>query len=147
VPPDPLDVRKAAVTNWMTRGASMLSGLRGLTLEDLTAEGLRGVREVTFGSGGKGGDATPSDVKNEQTKLGNEVLRRVGGDKEAARQLLVDITSQEATDKKKAFAGHKTVATMKQDWQFKPAWAKLQEHPVFGDNPEGQEPEENSGKS
>jgi len=127
VPPDPLDVRKAAVTNWMVRGASMLCGMRNLTPADLEQGGIRGVSEVAYRSGGKGGDTTPADLKSEQVKLGNEVLKRAGGDVDVAKSLMKDIT------KGKDFAGFDTASRLTKDWQIKNAWTALKAHPVFGD--------------
>lgn len=136
IPPDVLDVKKAAVTNWQTRCVSMLSGLRGLTKADVESMGIRGAREVEFGTGGKGGNAAPADLKAEQTKLGNEILKRVGGDKDAARSLCKDITS----NPEKNFGGFDRVDAMKQGWQLEAAWKKLRAHSVFGDNAKHDEP-------
>jgi hypothetical protein len=134
IAPDPLDVRKAAVTNWMVRAASMLCGMRNLTPADLEAGGIRGVAEVAYRSGQKGGDTVPGDLKAEQVKLGNEVLRRTGGDVEAAKALMLDIT------KGKDFKGFDTAARLTKDWQIKAAWKNLQAHAIFGDAAGQREP-------
>lgn len=126
LPPDPLDVRKAAITNWTTRGASMLTGLRGLTSADLKAAGIDGVARVEYGAGGRGGDAVPADLAAERTKFGNEVLAATGADKEAAKKLLKEITAG------KDFAGFDWVAGIKHQWQIDNARKKLDVHPVFG---------------
>lgn len=57
ITPNELDVRKAAVTNWQTRAASMVTGMRGLKKADLEKEGIIGVQSVAFGAGTKGGQA------------------------------------------------------------------------------------------
>lgn len=128
VAPDPLDVRKAAVTNWQVRAASMLTGLRGLTIKDLNEAGIAGVKKVAYGAGSQGGDTVPADLKAEQVKLGNDVLKAAGGDKDAARQLMIDITSDEA----KGFKGFDSAAKLTKTWQFEKARKKLVAHPVFG---------------
>lgn len=128
IPPDPMEVRKAAVTNWQTRGASMVTGMRGLTLTDLEENGIRGVKKIEYGAGAKGGDTTPADLKAEQTKLANEVLKRVGGNKQDAQTLLKEITAG------KDFTGFDSVAGIKHDWQVKNAWKALKAHKVFGDD-------------
>lgn len=52
---NPLDVRKASVTNWRLRAASMLMGLRGLTPADVEC-GVGGkVQQVDFKTGAQGG--------------------------------------------------------------------------------------------
>lgn len=127
IPPDPLDVRKAAVTNWTTRGASMLMGMRGLTVDFVKSVGeFKEVARVSFGSGGKGGETAPADIKAARTKLGNDILKATGGDVEAARALLTEIS------KGKDFDGFTSVEGMKFDWQIANARKKLDAHPVFG---------------
>lgn len=126
LPVDPIDVRKAAVTNWMTRGASMLTGLRGLKPADLEANGITGVAEVNYGSGKKGGDTSPADLKAARTKLGNDFLAAVGGEVDAAKKLLKECTAG------KDFAGFDSVEGIKHQWQIDNARKKLDAHPVFG---------------
>ena len=133
--PDPMEVQKAAVTNWQTRAASMITGMRGLTLADLTANGITGVTKIEYGAGKKGGDTTPADLKAEQVKLGNEILKRVGGDKTAAADLCREITS----NPDKGFKGFDTLTKLTQDWQIKNAWKRLREHATFGDDAAGRE--------
>jgi len=126
VAPDPLDVRKAAVTNWMTRAASMLCGMRNLTPADLEANGIKGVSEVQYRGGAKGGDASPDAIKAERVKFSNEILAATGGDKEAARKTLKEVTAG------KDFAGFDTVEGIKHQWQIDNGRKKLAEHPIFG---------------
>jgi hypothetical protein len=127
IPPSELDVRKAAITNWQTRAASMLAGLRGLTMEDLKAAGIsEGVRRVEYGAGGKGGDARPADLKAAATALGNDVLAAVGGVQADSKKLLKEITAG------KGFAGFDSVTGIKHQWQIDNARAKLDAHPIFG---------------
>jgi hypothetical protein len=130
IPPDPMEVRKSAVTNWQTRGASMVTGMRGLTVADLESNGIKGVQKIEYGKGSRGGATISADIKAEQTKLFNEVLKRVGGEKMDALKLLKEITAG------KDFGGFDSVAAMKFGWQFENAWKALRAHPVFGDNTE-----------
>jgi hypothetical protein len=129
IPPDPLEVRKAAVTNWTTRGASMLMGMRGLTVAFVQENGITGISAVAFGSGGKGGDTAPADLKAARTELANEILTAVGGDVEGAKKLTKEITAG------KNFAGFDSIERLNLDWQLKNAREKLHAHPLFGKGP------------
>jgi len=137
---DPLDIRKAAVTNWMTRAASMLTGLRGLTRADLEANGIGGVAEVQYKSGGKGGDAAPAELKAKRTALWNDILKRTGGDVEAAAAVLKEITAYAAYKNKTtgkdvaAFAGVTDPEKINSERSVDIATSKLKVHLVFGDN-------------
>jgi hypothetical protein len=138
VMPDPMEVRKAAYTNWQTRGASMVTGMRGLTAKDLEEQGLTGVKSVAFTSGGKGGDTTPGDLKAEGTKLWNEILRRTGGDVPDAKKVLKDITSYAAYTNQagravSAFAGIDSPDQFRDTQKVRIALSKLKDHPAFGD--------------
>lgn len=127
IPPDPLEVRKAAVTNWTTRGASMLMGMRGLTVAFVQEQGQFGeVARVSFGSGGKGGETAPADIKAARTALANAILTAVGGDVAAAKKLSKEITAG------KNFAGFDTVERLNQVWQIENAQKKLDSHPFYG---------------
>lgn len=136
IPPDPMDVRKAAVTNWMTRAASMLTGLRNLTRADLEQAGVTGVASVQYGKGGKGGDTTPAELKAAATALGNDVLAAVGGSKDDAKKLLKEIT------KGKDFDGFESIDRFRFGWQVENARKKLDAHPVFGKAKAQREPGE-----
>lgn len=145
VAPDPMDVRKAAVTNWMTRGASMLCGLRGLTPKDLDDNGIRGVAVVEYGKGQKGGSTAPADLKAEQTRLHNDIHRRTGGDVGAARDLLKEVTKFDAYTKKdgtkvKAHEGYTSTDQIKNPVSIRIAFEKLAKHPIFGDKAKGAMP-------
>lgn len=146
VHPDPMDVRKAAVTNWMVRAGSMICGLRGLTLADLQAQKIDGVTEVAFGKGQKGGDAAPADLKARRTNLWNDITRRTGGDLAAARDLLKEVTKYDAYTKNdgtqlKAFGGATNVDNLS-DRAMNVVEQKLKEHPMFGDKKATREPGE-----
>lgn len=125
---DSLDVRKAAVENWKTRSAAMLTGLRGLTEEDLKSAGIdtTKITRVEYSRGGQGGATVSSDVKAEQVKLGNAVLAKAGGDIEVAKKMMLHITKGDKPGKDgKVFPGFDTASRLTLNWQFSAAWTKL----------------------
>jgi len=65
VPPNPIDVRKAAVTNCFVRAVSMIAGLRNLRPEDLSAAGIKSGTKVTYGKGKGGGAAQTVNADGE----------------------------------------------------------------------------------
>jgi len=65
LPPSPLAVRKAAVTNWQGRCITMLTGLRGLTVADLAEYGLRPAKAVQFQGGAHGGKVSVTDAQGD----------------------------------------------------------------------------------
>lgn len=141
VPPDPMDVRKAAVTNWMVRAGSMICGLRGLTMADLQANKIEGVASVEYGEGQKGGTTAGTDLAARRTALWNDILRRTSGDPADAKDVLRDITKYDAYKNKTtgkdvpANAGATSTDNLS-EYALKIAEGKLKKHPVFGDNPE-----------
>jgi hypothetical protein len=72
---------------------------------------------------------TTEEVKKGASALGKEILARVGGDKEAAKALLREITANPAKD----FPGFDSVERFTADWQIESARKKLSSHPTFGD--------------
>ena len=68
-------------------------------------------------------------ITEQAGKLAREILSRTGGDKEAARQVLVEITKNE----EKKFKGFDSVERFTKQWQLDGAWERLKKHPVFGD--------------
>jgi hypothetical protein len=137
VPPDPLEVRKAAVTNWTTRGASMLAGMRGLTVAYLEDCGVKGISRVEYGTGQKGGATAPADLKARRTAFWNDLIRRAGGEVEMAKQALKDVTKYDAYTKKdgaemRGFAGATSVDSLS-DRALDIAEKKIKEHPALGD--------------
>lgn len=85
--------------------------------------------------------AAAKSVQDMAIDLGNEVMRRVGGDADAASQLLVEITKNEKPVRGRPFSGFKTVGSMKFDWQVTGAWERLRAHARFGDKPASAVPE------
>lgn len=77
LPPSPLDVRKAAVTNWQVRCITMLTGLRGLTPEDLAAHGVKAGTNVQFKGGSQGGKATTTNADGK--KVFPDAFKEIAG--------------------------------------------------------------------
>lgn len=148
LPVDPMEVRKAAVTNWQTRGASMLTGMRGLTQADLDACGVKDVKSVEYGAGKKGGSTAPADLKAQQTALWNDCLRRTGGEVALAKELLKDVTAYPAGKNKTtgqdyaAFSGADAVEKITRPQSIAIALEKLKKHPTFGDDAAARQPGE-----
>lgn len=132
---DPMDVRKAAVTNWMTRGASMVCGLRHLTRKDLEDNGIKGVTTVEYKTASKGGSAVSSELKAKQAAFHNELVKRTG-DLQAAKDLLKELTRYDAYEKDgrqvPANAGVTSVDNLGEK-ALNIAQEKLKKHPTFGD--------------
>lgn len=140
------DIRNAVFSGLMTRAVRFAAGMTRVPVEDIAAawDGTsKKVERIPSGFGGGSSSERAAaaatapeeagDIDDRRKKLGAELMRRTGGDKEAAQKLLVEITSQEASGKRKAFAGFDSLAKLTQDWQFDNATKKLAEHPVFGD--------------
>jgi hypothetical protein len=99
-PLDILDVRKAAVSNWMTRAIQILIGCRNPTAKDLEDAGidLTQVSGVDFKEDNQA--AYNSDQKAQRTekseeqrkKIGSMIMEIVGGDKEEAKAYLQKMT-------------------------------------------------------
>jgi hypothetical protein len=73
--------------------------------------------------------------------LGDEILRRVGGEIDTARSVLIDITKRDADPAKpgdKGFKGFDSVAKFTKAWQVENAAKALSRHEVFGDQPQGE---------
>lgn len=122
------DVRKAAWENWKARGVSMICGLRNLTPADLAAADVKAGSSVEYGKGGKGGTTVTADIKAQQVKLGNEVLKKAGGDVETAREIMRSITAGDKPGKDgKIFPGFDSAKRLTQDWQLEKAFKKLAE--------------------
>lgn len=66
LPPNPLDVRKAAVTNWQVRAVTMITGLRGLTPEDLAKHGVQAKSGFDYAAGKEGGKAQATNAAGDK---------------------------------------------------------------------------------
>lgn len=136
------DLRSSVLTLLRTKAVRVLCGMTRVPTADLE-RAWKGAGKQTaacrkghgFGSGSERGaqSVTPEAVAGDAKKLGQEILRRVGGDKADAAKLLKEITSKKASGKGKAFAGFDTIARLTADWQIQNAYRKLAQHPVFGD--------------
>jgi hypothetical protein len=136
------DLRMAVRTLLETKAVRVLGGFTRVPESELTAawkttgKTTAGcVKGHGFGTSSDRGASklTPDQVKEQATALGNEVLRRVGGDKGAAASLLRELTS----DEEKGFKGFESVGRISYDWQIEKAWRKLRAHATFGDQKAG----------
>lgn len=130
------DLRASVQRLILTKAVRILCGMTRVPIADLRAawQGTeKAVDKCKKGSGyGSGSEraadtVTDTDVVAKRDALGNEILRRVGGDKEAASVLLRECT---ATDK---FKGWDSIARITAQWQIDAAWKKLRAHGTFGD--------------
>jgi len=129
---------KASIRTYLdTKVTRILSGLRKVPEDVLKGAGLE--TEKCYGGSGFGtsaerqaGAVAEEGVGEKAKALGEEVLRRVGGDVSAARQLLVEITSW--TNKEGMLVkGYDSVSKLTKGFQVENAWKKLRAHKTFGD--------------
>lgn len=131
------DLKASCRTGLDAKITRILSGLRKVPEEMLQKEGLN-TDQCYKGHGyGTSTERSASSVAEPEAKgkavdLGKELLSRTGGDVEAARSLLVDITK----NPDKGFQGFNSVERLTKSWQVENAWKALKSHPVFGDNAE-----------
>lgn len=71
-------------------------------------------------------------IPEKANELGRDILSRTGGDKEAARSVMVDITKND----EKGFKGFDSVERLTKQWQLDAAKERLKAHPMFGDDRE-----------
>lgn len=135
---NPNDLRSAVLTLARSKITRILSGLAKVprTVLEASWSGTgKSTEHCTFGHGYGSADSrraqavTSDDVKAMVVDFGKELMARVGGDKEAGRDLLVEITK--SPDGK--FKGFDTIQKMTKDWQIKNAMERLRAHSVFGD--------------
>lgn len=135
------DLAEACNSLLYTKAVRVGAGMKSVPVRELV-DAWKGtdkkVEYITKGSGfGSATDRAASavasdDVKTARTKLGNEILSRTGGDKEAARKVLKEITSNLPK-----FGGFDSIERLAQDWQVANAMAKLKTHDIFGDQKNG----------
>lgn len=132
------DVRRSLMTRIQTMAVRMLCGMSRVPDGDLAAvwSGTKKTVDRCAKGSGYGNAAerraakvTGEDVKVARQHLGEEILRRVGGEKDAARQLLIEITA--SADGK--FKGLSSIDQVTEQWQVDKAKEKLAAHPIFGD--------------
>jgi hypothetical protein len=129
------DLKASCRTSLDTKVVRILSGLRKVDIDTLKSHGID-VAKCYLGSGyGTSTDRTAGRVADEGLKprldkFRDELLKRVGGDADAARSLLKDVTYWKKGDKD---GWAKTVEQITEGWQLDKAIAALAKHPQFGD--------------
>jgi hypothetical protein len=142
----PPDLRASARTGLRAKATRTLLGLKALPPSRLDEvwkmAGLGDSRKASMiakGTGyGTGTERSAGRVADESAKgsaeeLRVEILKRVGGDEGAARQLVKEITA----NPEKGFGGNTSTAQLTQDWMVDRAWKALRKHPTFGDSAKG----------
>jgi len=135
------DLRSAVYTLLLTKSVRVLAGMSQIpkaVLDDAWKGTGKTTERCVKGSGyGTAKDRAARDVSENCTEsrkeLGDEILRRTGGDIDAARSVLVDITKND----EKGFAGFDSIDRLTKSWQVEQARKRLATHPVFGDDMEG----------
>jgi hypothetical protein len=137
------DLKASCRTGLDTKVTRILSGLRKVPVDQLTALGVKVEQSHTgmgFGTSAErtAGTVTSDEVKTAAAKLRDEILKRVGGDTAAAKQLCRDVTKGDKPGKDgKLFPGFDTVERLTQDWQIEAAMKRLRSHATFGDTAQG----------
>lgn len=138
------DLRQSLWTRLRCKAIRVLTGMGQVPAEELDRawEGTKKSSDQCrkghgFGTGKErsGQKVAEEGVPAAAKKLGDEILRRVGGDEDAARKLLREITSNPEKD----FKGFDSLKRLTKTWQVEKAWAALGEHPTFGDEQSGGE--------
>jgi len=130
---------KGSVRTYLdTKCTRILSGLRKVPESVLIEAGIDTAKSYAgsgFGSAAERGASRVQEagIKEGLEELKTEVLRRVGGDISAVRQLTVDITK--SPDGK--FKGFDSLDRLTKEWQVSAAWKALHAHAVFGDGAQG----------
>jgi len=100
VPPSEIDrndVKKAAYTNLLGNGITRILGIRNLTWEDVRAGGItqEAVSRVEYNKAEQSEEA-----KNYKKEIGRMILEMTGGDREKAKEKLLEITTFTGKDGK-----------------------------------------------
>jgi hypothetical protein len=146
------DLKSSCRTGLDAKVTRILSGLRKVPVDQLQALGVKVEQSHTgmgFGTSAErtAGTVTSDEVKGAAAKLREEILRRVGGDTAAAKDLCRQITKGDKPGKDgKLFPGFDTVDRLTADWQVEAAMKKLHAHPMFGDAAQGQGDREPGGE-
>lgn len=136
------DLRASLQRLMFTKAVRILAGMTRVPRRELerawegTGKSTEQCRRGSgYGSGSERNAAslTPREVRAKAVELANEVTRRVGGDKAAARQLLMEITASADG----AFAGFDTPDRITKDFIVQRGWERLRAHAVFGDDHTG----------
>lgn len=131
------DLARSVETLLTRKAVEQLSGMKKVSILELADLGMKTElipRGQGFGSSSDRGASAvaPEAVKTMAKELGDEIMRRTGGDKSAAADLLKEITANPPK-----FGGFNSISRLTQDWQITNARKKLAEHPVFGDKAQG----------
>ena len=130
------DLRAAVYTLLLSKATRVLAGLARVPKAqlDLAWEGTNKTSDRCAKGSGYGtstqrtaGKVSTADATS-RDELWKEILRRTGGDVDAARSCLKDITANPPK-----FAGFDQIERLTQDWQISKAADNLKAHEVFGD--------------
>ncbi len=144
------DLKASCRTGLDAKVTRLLSGLRKVPAETLKAAGVdvdKCHRGMGFGTSSErtAGKVAEEGVPEQAAKLRDEILKRVGGDMTAAKQLCKEITKGDRAGKDgKVFPGWETTDRLTQGWQIEAAFKKLKAHPMFGDAAKAAAPEPGS---
>jgi len=133
------DLKASCRTGLDTKVTRILSGLRKVPEETLVSLGVdttKSHKGMGYGTSAdrQAGKVADAGVQEAAAKLREEILKRVGGDTSAAKQLCREVTKgDKAGADGKVFQGFDTVDRITQSWQLEAAWKKLRAHPTFGD--------------
>jgi len=128
------DMRASCRTSLDAKITRLLSGLRKVPAEILTANGIKldqCHRGRGFGTSSERGASRVAEegIPEQVAKLKEELLRVTGGDAAAVKDLTKEITK--SPDGK--FGGFDSVDRLTKGWQVENAWKALKAHPQFGD--------------
>ena len=138
----PSDLRNSVLTLLNSKSVRIIAAVSGLSLDQLNDawEGIdykntdKCVKGHGFGSSGDraASGVTAKDVKEDQIKLRDDLLRRCQGSQDDAKKLLMELTTF-TNSKKEVVKGKESVSRITSEAQMKVVWVKLRKHPDYGD--------------
>ena len=128
------DHRKAVRTGMLTDAVRHVTGLRGMTVEDLQEHGIdtsKCRKGHGYGSSTERGATKVADSKvtKHRNAFGEIILKMVNGDATGAKKVLKEITK----NPDKGLKGIDTVTLFTAGWQIKQACGRLREHELWDD--------------
>ena len=138
------DQRKSVLTLLQSRAVRQLVAVARIPVNELDAAWestdkttARCVKGHGFGSSTERSASAVAEegVEKARAELGQEILRLTGGDRDAAADVLQEITG----NPDKGFKGFRSVARMTKKWQVENAKKRLRTHSLFGDDAQGGE--------
>jgi hypothetical protein len=99
-----IDIRKAALSNWLGTGVARIAGLRGVTPEELAEAGVKVDRIAGFGFKEKTANGQPAPKADDpgddekRAKVRAWILEMAGGDSDEAKAHLAALTSFQGKD-------------------------------------------------